>query len=686
MNDVVRRLPVREARRGSMGDRVRRLSREGFVGRTEQRNVFASALRGDHDAPQVLLVHGAGGMGKSALLRRFADDAQECGRAVVWIDGEYVVASTTALTEAAEPVHHTDSPVLIIDGFEHCQVLETWLREHFLRTVPADTIVVIAGRQRPEPQWTLDPGWRQLVHTTALTPLNPCEVAALLEDRGVPEALHTAVNGFADGHPLALCMAAEETLTKDAAPDDTVWEPSPRVIESLLARVIDQVPSPAHEYGLRVCGHVRHVTLDLLRTGLDDHDAHTVFDWLAHLPYVEVRQHGLVCHELVRDVLDASFKWRDPNTYNELHLNLWRHLLKGPSTALAASTSSTSKIKVALLDLFDLSRAFGSALDEVLDLQSFGSVLECDYTPDLREELLALARADRGEEHARLVAYWLDRHPEAFQIYRHTEDLTVVSFFTWLQLHPDTDDLTSDPALVPVREHLDRRPPLSAGEHIGIARFSVPEQSSENYIIATILNTACAATLSHHARGGLAATFMLLPNADAAVSQIEPFDHWLVRAMPEYGEGGWGMFVHDWREVPLEAHLDRLEKTMRHAIAPTRDAPVAPSLPQDEFAAAAKQALRDWHDDEAFATNALIRTYGDPAALRTAITTTVDALRRDADHLKHHRVVHTTYLERDTNQRAAAARLGVPFSTYRRHLQAGLDTIVATLWHTRPTT
>lgn len=684
MNDVVRRLPVRGQQRGLMGDRVRRLSRDGFVGRVEQRNVFTSALRGDHGAPQVLLVHGAGGMGKSALLRRFADDAQERGRAVVWVDGEYVVASTTALTEAAEPVHDVDQPVLIIDGFEHCQVLETWVRDHFLRTVPADTVVVIAGRQRPEPQWTLDPGWRQLVHTIALTPLNPTEAIALLDERGVPGTLHSAVNGFAGGHPLALCMAAEETTAKGAAPDDTVWEPSPRVIETLLARVIDRVPTPAHEYGLRVCGHVRHVTLDLLRTGLDDHDAHTVFDWLTHLPYVEVRQHGLFCHELVRDVLDASFKWRDPTAYQELHLHLWRHLLKGPSTTLSASTISTSKIKVALLDLFDLSRFFGPALDEVLDLQLFGSVLESDYTPDLREDLLALARADRGEEHARLVAYWLDRHPEAFQIYRNAEDMTVVSFFAWLRLHPDTDDLTHDPALAPIREHLDRRPPLDHDEHIGVARFCVPEEGTENYTVAMILNTACAATLSHHARGGLAATFMLLPNADAAVSQIEPFDHWLVRAMPEYGEGNWGMFVHDWREVPLEAHLDRLENTMRHALTPTRDAPVAPSLPRDEFVTAVKHALRDWHDAEAFATNPLIHTYGDPSTLRTAITTAVDTLRHDADHLKHHRAVQATYLERDTNQRAAAARLGIPFSTYRRHLQTGLDHLATALWNTRP--
>ncbi|GAA1981930.1 ATP-binding protein [Amycolatopsis minnesotensis] len=683
MNDVVRRLPVREARRGSMGDRVRRLSREGFVGRTEQRNVFASALRGDHDAPQVLLVHGAGGMGKSALLRRFADDAQECGRAVVWIDGEYVVASTTALTEAAEPVHHTDSPVLIIDGFEHCQVLETWLREHFLRTVPADTIVVIAGRQRPEPQWTLDPGWRQLVHTTALTPLNPCEVAALLEDRGVPEALHTAVNGFADGHPLALCMAAEETLTKDAAPDDTVWEPSPRVIETLLARVIDRVLTPAHEYGLRVCGHVRHVTLDLLRTGLDDHDAHTVFDWLAHLPYVEVRRHGLVCHELVRDVLDASFKWRDPNAYNELHLTLWRHLLKAPSTA------SDTEVDVAVQDLLYLSRYLDRTLDEVMDPRLRGSVLEGDYTPDLREELLELARADQGEEHARLVAYWLDRHPEAFQIYRHAEDLTVVSFFTWLQLHPDTDDLTHDPALAPVREHLDRTGPLTPGEHIGIGRFEVPQRSLELYAIATTLDTACQVTRALHQRNGLAASFMILPGADVVTAELESFDYWLVRAMPEYGEANWGMFVHDWREVPLEPHLDRVENTMRRLggeLTNTPDTPAARAMAQDEFATAVKHALRDWHDDEAFATNALIPTYGDPAALRTAITTTVDALRRDPDRLKHQRTVQATYLERDTNQKAAAARLGIPFSTYRRHLQTGLDHLTTTLWNTRPTT
>ncbi|MFD9959679.1 AAA family ATPase [Amycolatopsis sp. NPDC058986] len=676
MSEVVRQLPVRRGRR-SLADRVRPFFRTGFIGRDEYRQVFGSALRGGPDAPQVLFVHGPGGIGKSALLRQLADDADERGRTVVWVDGEYVLTSTSALTEAVAPVHTTERPVLVIDGFEHCQALEAWLREQLLPTVPEDTVVVIAGRRRPEPQWTLDLGWRHLVRTIPLAPLTQDEVSDLLTQRGVPGELHATVNGFAAGHPLTLCLAAEETTVKPGAVRDAEWEPSPQVIETLLARMIDRVPSAAHEYGLRVCGHVRHVTVGLLRTGLNEHDAHTVFDWLAGLPYVETGRHGLVCHELVREVLDSSFKWRDPVAYGELNLRLWRYLLNDRSPA------SDDEIDVAAGDLLYLSRYLSPAGAEILAFREREALFESAYLPEMREDLLRLAREYWGEEHTRLVAYWLDRQPEGFSVYHRAEDMTMVSFYAWLRLSPGTDELSGDPVLAPVREYLDQAGQVKPGEHVGVARFGVPALSAENYVAEVTVHTGYQSIKSLHRKDGLVASFLLVPNATAAVSQLEPYDLGLYRAIPELGDGSWGLFIRDWREIPLGQHLERTEEKLRGGVMlgdAVRETRAAPAMSQEEFFAAVKQALRDWHDDEALAVNQLIRVYGDLGALRAAVVTTVDALRQDPRRLRQQRAVQATYLDRDTNQRAAAARLGVPFSSYRRHLQSGEREICDALW------
>jgi hypothetical protein len=42
--------------------------------------------------------------------------------------------------------------------------------------------------------------------------------------------------------------------------------------------------------------------------------------------------------------------------------------------------------------------------------------------------------------------------------------------------------------------------------------------------------------------------------------------------------------------------------------------------------------------------------------------------------------VATTYFKGVPTQEAAATRLGLPFSTYRRHLAAGVAAVTAWLW------
>jgi hypothetical protein len=55
-------------------------------------------------------------------------------------------------------------------------------------------------------------------------------------------------------------------------------------------------------------------------------------------------------------------------------------------------------------------------------------------------------------------------------------------------------------------------------------------------------------------------------------------------------------------------------------------------------------------------------------------------LTQDARDDKQYRAVEQTYLRRTTTQEAAAARLGLPFSTYRRHLGQGVARIVNWCW------
>ena len=676
MNDKNGELFVADGRIRSAGptlaDAIQRSRRQSFVGRSGQCRSFAAALRGAVGAPQVFLFYGLGGIGKSSLLRRFADAARDAGRPTVWVDGDLVNASATAFEQRAQDVRTIERAVLFVDGFEHCESLETWLREQFLPTVSARTLVVVAGRRRPQPQWTLDPGWRDLVSVEQLGPLAHDEIVALLAERGVAPARHRAVRDFAGGHPLALSLAAAAAATDSF--DSSMWEPGPDVVRALLGHLVDHAPSAAHRFGLQVAAHVRHTTVELLRTGLDADTAVTVFDWLAELPYVESSRSGLRTHDLVRDVLDADFGWRDREKYTELHLRLWRCL---GERVQAAANDEVETAAAELLHLLQYGTADQRDLFSAVDTEA---VFERSYSPQLREGVLRLTRDHQGEEQARLAAYWLDRQPEGFRVYCRVSDLRVVSFTGWLRVNPNVDDFAADPVLSPIGEYVDQRG-LAPGDHVGICRFLVPAPVADRYTTGSVLHIARMSVANMRRQDRLAVIFLLLPSAELSIFKMELFGYTPLEWTPDLGQRSWTVLVRDWRTVPASSPLDRVAIDRAPPPAGRATGPARGVLPRKAHADAARRALRDWHDDEALAANPLVQVYGDVAAVRAALSAALGALKADPDWIRHQRIVRATYLERTTGQEATAAHLGIPFSTYRRYLSSGVEQVCANLWY-----
>jgi hypothetical protein len=75
--------------------------------------VFREALAGGPDAPALLYLQGAGGVGKSALLRRFADEARDAGREVAEIEGGTISPTPAAFAAEAAGVLLSDDAVLL---------------------------------------------------------------------------------------------------------------------------------------------------------------------------------------------------------------------------------------------------------------------------------------------------------------------------------------------------------------------------------------------------------------------------------------------------------------------------------------------------------------------------------------------------------------------------------------------
>src|SRR5262245_23512200 len=116
-----------------IADRLAVSGRSGFIGRSDECSRFRAALDGG-GAPTVVYVHGAGGVGKTTLLREFAQIAGETGRTVIAMDARHMRPSRRGLLqgfadalgrEVRDPrqIPVPDRSVLLIDTYERLTAL-----------------------------------------------------------------------------------------------------------------------------------------------------------------------------------------------------------------------------------------------------------------------------------------------------------------------------------------------------------------------------------------------------------------------------------------------------------------------------------------------------------------------------------------------------------------------------------
>jgi TolB-like protein/cytochrome c-type biogenesis protein CcmH/NrfG len=112
-------------------------------------------------------------------------------------------------------------------------------------------------------------------------------------------------------------------------------------------------------------------------------------------------------------------------------------------------------------------------------------------------------------------------------------------------------------------------------------------------------------------------------------------------------------------------------------------------LTHAEFESAVKDALHHYTRIDLLAGSALLRSQlmtrpgqevDYPQALRSLLVETASTLFADERDKRILRVLELTYFNPAPKQEAAAERLGLSFSTYRRYLGSGVDRLVEWLW------
>ena len=679
-----------------LGQRLERERARRFVGRGAELELFRARLAaartgpGESDLFSVLWVHGPGGIGKSSLLAAYARAARRAGFPVAHVDGGRIAPSPPGIRAA---VSDSFTGVVIIDSAERLELAEDWLREEFLPGLARDSIVVIASRRPPGAVWLSDPGWRDLLRVISLRNLSSDSIRALLSVEGIDADLLDQVMVLTHGHPLAVSLLID--LIRRSGPGTEVpWALAelPDLVAALLERLVELAPSSRHRAALQASAHASITTEPVLRAALPSSDAQElseVWDWLRGLTFMENAYIGIRPHELVRDVLEADLRWRDRDAYADIHRRLRGYLVDN----IRARAGNPDGLQQAASELLFLIRDH-PLVGRYWDWDGLGEGLRQQMKPEEADLIIGMTSATQGDQQADLAAHWLRVQPEAFRVFR-TREGAVCGYAACLALHlARAEDIELDPGAAALWAYAQRHHPPRPGEQVLAWRFHVDLDPEERHprLSGAILGAWHVADIL--TRPPTAWEF------DAPYTDLhywKPFlNHWDFVHLPEadYQIGGTRhvTFGHDWRRVGVEEWLDR---TAARELGEQVSMPApesAAALSQEEFAASVKQALRSLHQPQTLMQNPLLasslvqtelRRHPDDRpdkVLRNLILGATQNLKADPRAESHYRVLDRTYLRPAPSQEKAAELLNLPFSTYRRYRDRGIEAITDWLW------
>jgi hypothetical protein len=539
------------------------------VGRQAERAVLLDLA--ERDRPLVAAVHGIAGIGKSALLTAFAEDAQAHGAAVVSLDCGGIEPTErgflTALDRAigalqAEPPGRTrplatvaeaaaalgglgDRVVLVLDTYEQLRLLDTWLRQELVPGLRDNTRLALAGREPPVAAWISDFG--DLLTIVPLANLAASDASALLRRERLSGADAARITSFTHGHPLALRLAAS---ARGARPDLTVPDAAIATVVTELARVyLSGLDQPTRAVLDAACT-LRRPTQSLLGALLPDVAPHDAYDMLRPLPFVEFGPDGLSLHDTVREVVAALLRVNDPPAYRAHRIAAWRQLRRELRTAPPADLWRYTADLLYLIENPAVREAF-------FPTGSYRYAVE-PARPTDEAQITAIASAHQPAGAVALMRSWWDTMPSAFRVARNPDGSPVAfqclceatSVPAWL--------LAADPLAATWREHL-RANPVPRGQQVLFQRHLLAADGGE---ATTPANAALILDLKRRyleMRPRLRRIYSLAADSTAALSQLAPLGFTLVPdAVSEIGGTTYHALYNDFGPSSVDGWLTDL--------------------------------------------------------------------------------------------------------------------------------
>ncbi len=461
-----------------MADRLAVAAAAALVGRERERNQLRAWVT-DPDGPSAVFVHGPAGIGKSALVMgTFA------GPTTVVVDGREVEptpatvlahigsalglgTAVPTIEQVADAISAASVVALVVDSYERFAVVDGWLRNRLLPSLPVRTTTVLVGRNPPNVAWRTAPGWRQLLVDVLLGPLTEAGAAELVARKGLAGDRAERARRFGRGHPLALELACEGLLRH---PDLVVSDAPPaEVVEELVEVLFDDLDPDRREV-VEAASVLRRVTVPALAAVLECDEATAEPAWVAlrDLPFTTVRPDGVELQAVVQDVTATRLELRDPGRARDLRRRAAR---------AALATVQHAPGWAATADLLHLVQnpVVRSAFLPPAGVQH---PVEAATAADLPDVLAITDRHLGADERAWLKRWWR-HHPEGLSVSRGPAG-GVQAFSMVVEVSAVAPELRrDDPAVSAMAADLQARPLRSGGRALLNRRMLTAERGEQ---------------------------------------------------------------------------------------------------------------------------------------------------------------------------------------------------------------
>lgn len=687
----------------SLSDFLDTARQRHFVGRAGEVKLFRDTLSFRELPFYVLYVYGPAGVGKTRLLQQFMQICEQLSVTPIYLDARGIEPLPNTFISSLQSALQCGSldpaaliealgsrprrQVILIDTYETLLPLDSWLRETFLPQLPQNVFTVIASQNPPAANWQTDAAWQTCFRRLPLRNLEYEEVQVFMQQRNIPSQQHKEVLEFTHGHPLALSLVADLFNQRPG----TQFHPAeaPNVIKVLLEKFVQKVPGPAHRSALEACALVHSMTESLLKEILELPDVHEIFEWLRGLSFIESGSRGIFPHDLARETLVADLQWRNPDWYAELH----RRARNYYSRRLQQTSGEEQRWA---LDNYIYLHRNNPVVKPFFDWRESGTIWTDTAKPADISPLIDVVKLHEGAESAKLAGYWFNLYPERILVLREARQ-QAAGFLFLLPLHKlKPKEAHPDPAVEAALAYLRRYAPLRPGEKATYFRFWMANDAYQS--VSMVQSRIFINIVQHYlTTAGLAFTFF--PCADPGFWEpVFTYAHIQLLPQAEFktGDKSYGVFGQDWRSVPPEAWLALLAEKEISGSPANSVLPVAEPLivlSESGFAKAVHKALKSITRSDGLRGNPLLRSHlvmeqlpADAGELDrmerlvNLIEEAVNSLQNSPREEKLYRALYSTYLHPAGSQEQAAENLGLPYSTFRRHLKTAIRRVTEILW------